>query len=468
MAGRHALFLLIFEWGIFMSDKKYLNKEKLFKEFIPRSKVQLDIVNNLRKNLVDSTEILAPKIISYQKIIKENGEYYLLSDSAEDIMPLAEYLNQNKVSLRFLLNEFKSILETINKSDDFEKIMSIFPKGINAANFWIDNQDNIYLMPQAFLEIRQSYSSIDFEIPDEAYFKPPEIIADQKWDKKAYLFNLAAVFYYFLSGEKIFADQDRAKVMNKIQGEKILEIKDLIPELPESLNTLLMQMLSKDDSERGDFDKIIRELSGLLEDIESDIELSAFLQRKDLLDGKSITWKRRRENLKLYFRQNWKFMLFFLVLGGSLIFGVFSHTPAVITEETEPEQVVSYFYEGLSTKNLNLIDEAAAFKLGDMERIITESHVIEKMQSAFNQNNSDGEYEQVYSLENISVKQILASENNSRFKVNYVFKFTDQEGSYSFRAEDELSLEKTNGIWEITSIKGSFAKMIEGDFPWRE
>jgi hypothetical protein len=282
------------------------------------------------------------------------------------------------------------------------------------------------------------------------------------------LFNLAAVFYYFLSGEKIFADQDRAKVMNKIQGEKILEIKDLIPELPESLNTLLMQMLSKDDSERGDFDKIIRELSGLLEDIESDIELSAFLQRKDLLDGKSITWKRRRENLKLYFRQNWKFMLFFLVLGGSLIFGVFSHTPAVITEETEPEQVVSYFYEGLSTKNLNLIDEAAAFKLGDMERIITESHVIEKMQSAFNQNNSDGEYEQVYSLENISVKQILASENNSRFKVNYVFKFTDQKGSYSFRAEDELSLEKTNGIWEITSIKGSFAKMIEGDFPWRE
>jgi hypothetical protein len=451
-----------------MSDYKNLSKEKLFKEFIPRSKVQLDIVNSLRKDLVDSTEKLAPKIISYQQIIKENGEYYLLSDAAKEIMPLAKYLNQNDVDLKYILKEFKIILETVNEFDDFNKFRSLFPKGINAANFWIDKNKNIYLMPQTFLEIRQSYSSIDFAIPDEAYFKPPEIISGQKWNKNAYLFNLAAVFYYFLSGEKIFADQDRAKVLNKIQSEKILEITFLIPELPESLNTLLIQMLSKNDSERGDFDQIIEKLSGLLDRSESDIELQAFLKRTDMPDDKSVNWIRKKENLKLYFRQNWKFMLFFLVLGGSLFFGVFSHTPAVITEETKPEQVVSYFYEGVSTKNMNLIDEAAAFKLGDMQRIITESHVIEKMQRAFNQNNSDRDYEQVYSLEDISIEQISLGENNSRFKVNYVFKFTDQEGRYSLNAEDELNLEKINGIWEITSIKGSFAQMIDGDFPWRE
>jgi hypothetical protein len=451
-----------------MSEQKNLNKEKLFKKFRPRSRVQLDIVKSLRKHLVNSDQESAPKIISYQNIIKENGEYYLLSDAEKDIIPLAEYLSSNSVGLKYLLEEFKLILETINNFADFEQLNSLFPEGINAANFWIDKNENIYLMPQAFLEIRQSYSSIDFEIPSAEYFKPPEIISGDNWDKKAYLFNLAAVFYYFLSGEKIFADQDRARVLNKIQSEKVLEIKYLISEIPESLNILLMQMLSKDESERGEFEQILEKLSLLLDKSEIEIKLPAFLQREDMHENKSVSRKRKRENIKLYFQQNWKIMLFFIVVVGGLFFGLFSQTPSVITEDTEAEQVVSYFYEGLSRKNMNLIDEASEIKLGEMQRIISESHVVEKMQIAFSQDDSENEVKQVYSLENIRIAEESINENTGIFKANYDFKFADQEESYSISAEDQLILKKVDGIWKITEIKGSFAQMTEGDYPWRE
>lgn len=451
-----------------MTDEKKLSKEKIFKEFVPRSRVQLDIVEHLRGHLADSVGKLPKKIISYQKVIKENGEYFLLSDVAEDIMPLAEYLAKNKVDLKFLLEEFKLILETIDEFDDFSEFKSIFPEGINAANFWIDKNKKVYLMPQAFLEIRESYSSIDFDIPAAEYFKPPEIISGENWSKSAFLFNFAAVFYYFLSAKTIFTDADNAKVLNKIQSEKILELKYLTADLPESLNTLIMKMLNKNKNERGDFEQALEEISRILEKKDSDLNFAVFSKTKDMSKKNYVKRKRKKENIKLYFRQNWKLMLFFLLLFGGLFFGVFSDTPSVITEDTESEQVVGYFYEGVSTKKMGLIEETAAFDLGEMERIITESHVVEKMRTAFEKNDSASEAEQIYSLEDMKIERLSKNEDNSTYKVNYIFKFTDREGSYTYNAEDKLNLEKRDGIWEITSIEGSFAQMIEGNYPWRE
>ncbi len=458
---------LITAGGIAMSEaakgNNNLNKEKLFKDTVPRSRVQLDLVKRLRTALENMPAELPAKIVSYQDIIKENGKYYLLYQGSSDLKPLAGYLNNNSLSSQKLLQELKEILELLA---DIKLIKDVFPDGINAANFYIDEQEEIYLIPEKILRNKRNYNQFKFKAPASDYFKPPEVIGGGSWQQSSYLFNIAAVYYYFLSSETIFSDNDQAKVLNKIQSENILELKSLLPGLSDGLNTLFMKMLSRDKNNRPNLNSAIKEVEKAV--LENDFELQAFINKEKLITAEVVSKKRKKENFKLFFRQNWKPLLFFFILFASLFLGFSSGPDAVITADNSPEEVVNYFYGAIAAKNIRLADEAAEFDLGKMERLISESHVIEKMQAAYADPNSDSEINQVYSLEKFRLEKISGSENYHKFKAFYEFNFRDSEKIYSVKLEDELLVEKFDGVWKIKKIDGDMSDMIAGEYAWRE
>jgi len=444
--------------------KKSLHKEKLFKDTVPRSRVQLDIVKRVRKAIDNMPAELPAKIISYQDVIREEGEYYLLYQGSENLEPLAEYLNKNPIDSKILLKELEESLALLQ---DIELVKEIFPKGINASNFWIDEENDIYLMPEAMLRSKRNYNEFELEIPTQEYFMPPEVVAGEDWQLESYIFNLASVFYYFLSGETIFSDRDHAKVLNKIQNEKILALQALLPQISDNLNQLFMEMLAKEQKERPDLNYLIEELKRTSK--ENKFEIQPFLERENLIDNKIIKKKRRNENIKLFFRHSWKVILFFAIIGGGFIWGLSSGSPATITPDNTAGEVVNYFYEAIATKNINLANEAADFDLGEMERMISETHVIEKMQQAYGGDpEQGGEVNEIYSLEKLEIEELSASEARHRFRASYEFNFRDREGSYSHQMLDELTVEKIEGIWRITAVEGSIKDMIAGEYPWRD
>jgi len=443
---------------------KNLHKEKLFKDNVPRSRVQLDIVSRVKTAIDDMPSELPAKIISYQDVIRENGEYFLLYQGSENLQPLAGYLNKNDINSQRLIEEFKQTLELL---DDIELVKEVFPAGINAANFWIDEEEDIYLMPEEMLRSKRNYKEFEIEPPAADYFMPPEVITGEAWQLESYLFNLAAVFYYFLSGETIFSDRDNAKVLNKIQSEKILPLKALVSELSDGFNRLIMDMLAKNKSERPQISYTVEELKRKIR--EDRFKLESFLERESIIDSKIIKKKRRNENIKLFFRQSWKVILFFAILVGAVIWGIGTGPAATITAENSPNEVVNYFYEAIATKDISLANEAADFDLGEMERMISETHVIEKMRQAYGGAPEEGEEsELVYSLESLEIEELSAADDQYRFRAFYEFNFRDQEGRYSESIEDELLVEKVDGIWRITAIEGDFREMIAGEYPWRE
>lgn len=458
---------LINAGGIAMSREKAenenLNKVKLFQDTVPRSRVQLDVVKKVRAAVKNMPADLPAKIITYQDVIKENGEYFLLYQGSSDLKPLVEYLNRNSISSGKLLQEMLEILKLLR---DLDLIKSLFPKGINSANFYIDQQENIYLMPEQIHSSQKNYNDFNFEAPAAEYFKPPEVIAGQAWDQKAYIFNLAAVFYYFLSSKTIFDDDDQAKVLNKIQTENILEPKLLVPEISEQLNSLVIQMLDRDKNERLNLDSVLQQLGNAAS--ADSFELLPFLKRENLLENKLLKKKRQKENIKLFFRQSWKPLLFFVILFASIFWGLSSGPAPVITAEDSPSEVVNYFYEALAAKNIGLAKEAAEVDLGAMERLISESHVIEKMQAAYSSPDSEQEINQVYSLENLRIEELSNSSTSRSFEAVYEFNFRDSEKLYTVKLEDQLFVEKIDDIWRITAIEGDFRAMIAGEYPWRE
>lgn len=445
-------------------QQRNLNKEKLFQASVPRSRVQLNIVREIEAKIAELPEDLPAKIITYQEIIRKNGEYYLLSESELDLKPLSAYLEQNSIKMEKLLAEYKELLLLLK---DRENIPQLFPEGINAANFWLDGKENIYLLPEAFLRLRLNYNQLELQPPAKEYFRPPEIIKGGNWDQKAYIFNLTAVFYYFLSGRTIFRDQDRAKVLNKIQQEKVLELKVILPQISDRLNQLISQGLRKDPAQRGGVEKLAAETEAAIS--ENNFKLTSFLAREKLLDTKSLARKKRRENIKLFFRQSWKLILFFSLLGGTFIWGLLAGPQPVVTSQNTAEEVVNYFYQGLADKNITLIKETAVFDLGSMERIINESHVVEKMQNAYSNNSAAEEKtNKVYSLEKLKIEAVSTAAKKASFRSFYEFNFRDRSGIYSAEISDKLFLEKIDGSWQITAVEGGFSKMINGNYPWEE
>ncbi|MFW6295495.1 MAG: hypothetical protein ACOC1M_07205, partial [Halanaerobium sp.] len=154
-------------------DNKNLNKEKLFKDSVPRSRVQLDIVKNIRAAIEAMPADLPAKIISYQDVVREDGEYYLVYVGSKNLQPLAEYLNKNPISSQKLIREFRETLELL-VLEEVELIREVFPAGINAYNFWIDENKDIYLMPEKLLRSKRSYNDFELEPPAKDYFIPPE------------------------------------------------------------------------------------------------------------------------------------------------------------------------------------------------------------------------------------------------------------------------------------------------------
>ncbi|MFP4199205.1 MAG: protein kinase domain-containing protein [Halanaerobium sp.] len=451
------------------TENKKFQKEKLFKDNIPRSRVQLDIVKRVRAAIEDMPAELPAKIISYQDVVREEGEYYLLYQGSEILEPLAEYLNKNSIDSKKLLKELQ---ETLKLLQDFQLIKEIFPAGINADNFWIGEDENIYLMPEAMLRSKRNYNEFELEMPANDYFMPPEIIGAKEWEQSSYVFNIASVFYYFLSGQTIFSDRNTAKVLNKIQSENILPLKALVPEMSDKLNQFIMEMLNKDQEERPEINDLIQKLEVLIE--ENNFKLEPFLEREDLIENQIIKKKRRNENIKLFFRQSWKIILFFAIIGGGFIWSLSSGSPATITADNSAGEVVNYFYEGIATKNISLANEAADFDLGELERIISETHVIEKMQQAYSgdleegEEGEEGEVNEIYSLEKLEIEELSASETRYEFRATYEFNFRDQEGRYSHQMLDKLIVEKVDGVWRIKAVEGDLEDMIRGDYPWRE
>jgi serine/threonine protein kinase len=457
---------LITAGGIAMSESKKenknLNKEKLFKDNLPRSRVQLDVVKRVRAAIKNMPSGLPAKIIFYQDIIRENGEYYLLYQGNSNLKPLVAYLNKNSINSQKLLQEFKELLELLN---NIELMKNIFPAGINAANFYIDEREDIYLMPEELLRSQRNYNEFKFEAPASDYFKPPEIIEGELWKQYSYIFNIASVFYYFFSSETIFSDDDQAKVLNKIQSENILELKTIVPQVGDELNRLFMKMLARDKKNRPNLDFALKSVENAI--LSNDFKLQPFLKREDIIDNQILNKKRKKENIKLFFRQNWKPLLFFVILFASLFWGLSSGPTPIITADNSPEEVVNYFYDAIATKNINLVKEAAELDLGQMERLISESHVIEKMQMAYKAGSKDKEINQVYSLENLRLEKTSNSEEKQTFKAFYEFNFRDRENLYSVKLEDEILVTKFDDIWRIKKIDGDMSDMIAGEYPWR-
>lgn len=104
--------------------------------------------------------------------------------------------------------------------------------------------------------------------------------------------------------------------------------------------------------------------------------------------------------------------------------------------------MVNYFYQAVANKNISLAKAAVDFDLDQLETLIAESHVIEKMQSAYSSGDPKKEIKRVYQIKDLKIQKLSAAAKQYKFEVKYNFSYQNQNDNSIFHTKDQVLVKK--------------------------
>jgi len=81
-------------------------------------------------------------------------------------------------------------------------------------------------------------------------YLPPETLELQVYDRRGDLFGLGAVIYHGLTGKRPFQGKTYREVLVRTLEGKVVPPRDLVPEIPEEMSRLVMELLARDPNRR--------------------------------------------------------------------------------------------------------------------------------------------------------------------------------------------------------------------------
>lgn len=458
-------------------ENRYI-AEQLFINKKPRSQIMADIKRSISSIIEERKDLIKHSCyIKNQGLEQIEGEYCLIRRETEVYTPLSEYIKENEVPIERIVEWMTVIGEMAKEAEDKE----IFWQGITMDSLWIDKDENLRLLdPDIVLQISK-YRELNVIKPIEIY-QAPEIFNNKSGDKQSAIYSVGIIMYYLLTGKKPFMSLNKTEInksdlVHEIINNKLIEPIYLNSRISPALNQFVMSLLNKERESRiKDWSIFFRKLKDIKEkgifttkEEESSYRASADkVIRASLRKRKWSNFWRKRKKIVMGSAAMVLLLYIITITGGS---------DPYINQNTSPKEVVGYFYQAINGKNITLLEETTDIKLKRLSNMVTETHVIEKMRSAYNTEPAK-EDEGIFGIKDLEI--LMITENpQAIFEVNYIFYFNTTEESegvlqeeqaieevrmkhYEVSMTDRLELGNVEGLWKIVNIKGSIEYIING------
>ncbi|MFW5986063.1 MAG: protein kinase domain-containing protein, partial [Halanaerobiales bacterium] len=363
---------------IITRDGKEYIAEKIFTARKPRSRVVLEKVNEIKEILAREPEFNESSYIQYQGIEKVEGEYCLFRKDEEELAPLADYLANGEVSIARALSWVLKQAELWQKAEEKGFTWEL----ITLEYLRVTDEGEIKLINPVIGDIIARYRSDMEEIIDRDNYRAPEVIEGHEADTTSRIYNLGVIFYYLLTGKAPFAGENKTDIYDRIITSSLIEPRYINHEISAALNDVILQLLEPERDKRPDnWQKLI----AVLNQVKGNCYAGEREQEENLRNsGRKIKLTRLKEKLHFFRRRHWKKTVVALLLIVALIIaGRTGQRPPVVTEETAPREVVEYFYESINENDVTKIQATTSLDLGNMERMLSESYVMQKMRKAY-------------------------------------------------------------------------------------
>ena len=488
----------------FESDELY--GLELFTERKPKSR----LIRNINQQLADSLKKWSTDshgvLVDFTDFQRKDNSYYLMTKSlawSKELEP-----EPGGMELSRVLNWWEDLLTALIEIEPWHKDWHI----ITLENLRLDNNDNIKLIPKPFEEIITKYNLIERFIDTNSY-RPPEDINNEAVSKneKAMVFSLGVIIYLLATGENPFEGRDQTDTLDRILGGRRLSPAILRSELSEELSSLINSCLKPDPDKRPGMDFLLEEIDRIKLNnvVENNIKEAEI---------KNNQKKQKRFHLKqsvIYnFKQRWQV----LALISVLVVGFFAMfftagTDDIVTSDHQPHEVVEYFYQAIDEKNVTMLDDTNSIDLGQLRRMVTETHVLETVRQFYEmqappedseiENGEDVEISleedadldvepeletpeelvedelpsaeeeldipeddvdgAIFGIDSLEINY-LQDNDEVKIEANYIFFINSENGRVDWQANDYLRLNRVNDRWQITGIRGFLEDIIRGEF----
>ncbi len=230
---------------VFIGEDENLGLKIVAKLIQPASLKNPEIVNRIKKDTKIQTSLSHPNINSvFNFIIEQNNMYLILEYAAGKT--LKEIIKQTGlIEEQRALNIFKQILGTVS----FGHKKGIIHYNLKPCNIMLDNKDKIKILDYGVANIlgRQGMIKAGIDMGTLYYLSPEQIKEETDIDQRTDIYSLGIIFFEMLTGVLPFGVNVKSSfgVMNEIVTHKILNIKELKPEISDQTAAVVMKMINK-------------------------------------------------------------------------------------------------------------------------------------------------------------------------------------------------------------------------------
>jgi hypothetical protein len=158
-----------------------------------------------------------------------------------------------------------------------------------------------------------------------------------------------------------------------------------------------------------------------------------------------------KEKFRLWFR---KFGITTLVSVAALALVFFtwmsSQSKPVISVKNKPSEVLAYYFKGIQTLDVTLIDETLQKEDHSFSGMITNLYVINKTQQGMTYSTKDNAK---LDLLNLVIKPLSQNSKQAKYKAGYTIRINLAKETQCIEREDIFVLKPVRKVWRITGIK---------------
>lgn len=409
----------------------------------PRENLRREIQKEIKEIVEEDKSIKASGLIKYIGMEKYQNEYYLVRENSRSLC-LEPVVNGNIEDIcRALLH----VLKMIQVYHQSGKVLG----GISIGLIKQSGKNSYYLQdPLVLNHLSKSLEPI-YQID-----RPPEVIAGFAWSMESDIFSWGVAAYCLITGREPYPAETPEEKVAKIQRGSVLSLNDHKPEVAPQLNKMVLSCLNKNYLKRPKVESLITQLTKLLENNEvvlPEAEANKQLKRAE----KNRTRFKLRETFWLWFHKYGK--IAGIGLGIIIIFiWIFLGTKPkpIITSSTKPDQVIDYYFEGIRTINVSLMDEATYKAKNTLTDFVSMAHVINAAIRSTTPTEIDALAK--IEIEGLKLDKILEKPEEVKYSAEYRLKIVRPKVIEYLERKEEIVLKPVKKVWRITDIKLLFNK----------
>ncbi|MBI5543002.1 MAG: protein kinase [Deltaproteobacteria bacterium] len=190
---------------------------------------------------------------------KEGEEYYLAMEfvDGKDLRKVAARCRDQNALLPtgLALHIFVRLLDALayahRKKDDKDRELSVVHRDISPQNILVSYEGEVKIidfgLAKSALSLRRTSPSM---ILGKFFYMSPEQARHQPADRRSDLYATGICLWELLVGRNPFDDTPPGEILRVIANPQITPLRDLCPDLPESLNAVVMKALAPDPAQR--------------------------------------------------------------------------------------------------------------------------------------------------------------------------------------------------------------------------